>query len=295
MGLGDLKRSLLDAADVLRHTTGRGLVRAVGGAKRRVLNEAAGETSPRDAAEVAQRLRALGRRMEGEALDDRGRVDYAAMRRSEQRAAFEATAWELASVDPSALEGDAARVAFWLNVYNVLSIHGVVALGIERSVMEDPTFFGSVAYRVGKRDYTLDEIENGVLRRNRAHPVAGKPLWGADDARLASCPTEVDARIHAALVCASASCPAVRFYDADELEAQLDAATRAYVRSEVRVDHEARRIVLPITFRYYAEDFAQGALAFVRDYADEALAGDLSRAQAYEVDHARYDWSLNAK
>jgi hypothetical protein len=293
MGIDDLKRGLRDAADVLRHTTGRGLLSVVTGGRRRVLNAEADAASTGDAGKVAQRLRALGRRMEAEALDDRGRVDYARMRQSEQRRELQVAAAELAGVDPTMLESDAERVAFWLNVYNVLAIHGVLALELIKSVMEDPTFFGSVAYRVGAHDYTLDEIENGVLRHNAPHPVSHKPLFDPSDPRLACCPSKVDPRIHAALVCASESCPAVRFYDAAELDEQLDAAARAYVNGEVKVDHAARKLVVPITFRYYADDFAQGARAFIARLADEALARELERAAHYELDYARYDWALN--
>lgn len=287
-------RALRDVSDVLRHASGRGLLRALTGTRRDVLNLPASEPKG-GASDVAARLRDLGRRLEASALDERGRVDYRALRRSEHRDALERTARELGGVDPTTLESDAERIAFWMNVYNVLVIHGVIAFEVTRSVMEDPSFFGRAAYRVGLYDYTLDEIENGVLRRNAPPPVGGKPLWAKDDPRCAVSPSIVDPRIHAALVCASTSCPAVRFYDAEALEAQLDAATRAYVDAEVHVDHGAATIILPITFRYYARDFGDEAAIrdFVRRHASRSLAEQLAKAEDYALDYARYDWSLN--
>ena len=81
-------------------------------------------------------------------------------------------------------------------MYNVLAIHGVIATGVRESVMEIPSFFGVVAYRVGNFVLTLDEIENGILRRNAPHPATGSRLFDDDDPRLALCPSRVDPRIH---------------------------------------------------------------------------------------------------
>ena len=161
--------------------------------------------------------------------------------------------------------------------------------------MEDPTFFSRVAYRVGGLDYTLDDIENGALRRNALPPLGSTPLFDANDPRRLAMPSSVDPRIHAALVCASASCPAVRFYEPDTLDEQLDAASRAYVNGEVEVDDDGRRIVLPLAFRYDEADFGgdEGARDFVRRYADEHLSRRLERAADYRLDYARYDWRLN--
>lgn len=302
MGFRELKRGLLDAGDVLKHASGRALLRAARRRGRTVLNvpdaspdDGSTPSTDHDATSVTQTLRALGRRLEAAALDDRGRVDYAALRDSEHRHALERAAAELPGVDPMALDSDDERIAFWMNVYNVLAIHGVVALKVTRSVMEDPTFFSRVAYRVGGQDYTLDEIENGVLRRNAVPPVGNEPLFDEGDPRSAAMPSSVDPRIHAALVCASASCPAVRFYEPDVLDDQLDAASRAYVNGEVEVDDDGRRIVLPLAFRYYAADFGgeRGARRFVRRYADEHLSRRLEGARDYRLDYARYDWALN--
>jgi len=303
MTIRDLKRSLLDASDVLRHVSGRGLLRAAARRGRKVLNVPsargnegdASDSEIRDATEVAQNLRGLGRRLEAAALDERGKVDYAALRGSEHRRALERAAGELREVDPTQLERDAERIAFWMNVYNVLAIHGVIALELTRSVMEDPGFFSRVAYRVGSQEYSLDEIENGVLRGNAPHPVSGEPPFGEDDPRRATSPSRVDPRIHAALVCASESCPAVRFYEPDALEEQLEAASRAYVNAEVAIDDATRTLILPLAFRYYASDFGgePGLRDFIAHHADGHLRRRLTRAADYALDYARYDWALN--
>lgn len=296
--LDELRRAAADASDVLRRARGlREIARAVAPAALvsvRVLNEGGGERAP--AAEVVRALRALRNRLKSEALDAQGRVDYAALRGSATYDALEEASRMLHGVGPEDLGTDAERTAFFVNLYNVLSIHGVIALGIEESVMEVPSFFRTVAYRLGAGTLTLDQIENGVLRRNGRHPATRARSFRDGDPRLAYAPSVVDARIHAALVCASKSCPPVGFYDPDRLDDQLDLAAAGYVASEVEVDDAGRRLILPITFRYYAEDFGDhGAFLLRHAEGEQRRAIERALARGYAVDHPRYDWSLNAR
>jgi hypothetical protein len=155
-----------------------------------------------------------------------------------------------------------------------------------------------VAYRVGDFVLTLDEIENGVLRRNAPHPATGSRLFDDDDPRLALCPSRVDPRIHAALVCASTSCPPVAFYEASKLDAQLELATLNYVASDVEVDDANRTVRVPIIFRYYQSDFGRtaGVRLFLVEHARDAQRDALEAAfeAGYALDYHRYDWSLNS-
>ena len=57
------------------------------------------------------------------------------------------------------------------------------------------------AYNIGGLVYNLDEIEHGVLRRNKGHPNAGKQEFPDDDPRAKVSLTSLDPRIHFALNC----------------------------------------------------------------------------------------------
>ncbi len=262
-----------------------------------ILNDGAGGATDADADELIRRLRTLRNQLKGAALSD-GSVDYAQLRDSELFDELQATSRLLTSLKPAQLSSDSERIAFFINLYNVLAIHGVVALDIHDSVMELPAFFSTVSYRVGRTVLSLDAIENGVLRRNGAHPATGKPLFSRHAPELEWCPSQVDPRIHAALVCASRSCPPVGFYDSERLDAQLDLASAGYVASEIRADDEARTLHLPITFRYYADDFGtsiEGARDFALEHSSAAERTRLQRAfdEGYDIRYGRYDWSLN--
>jgi hypothetical protein len=265
---------------------------------RRTLNEKSPRAqAPESPAAAAEALRRLGNQLQVEVVGPSGEVDYDKLAGSETFAALIETSGMLRDVDATALEGDDERIAFWINVYNVLAIHGVLATEVRSSVMELPSFFGVVAYRIGEFVLTLDEIENGVLRRNAPHPITNARLFDDDDPRLALCPSYVDARIHAALVCASTSCPPVAFYRADQLDAQLDLAADNYVAADVEVDDEAQRIRLPVVFRYYEADFGRraGVRLFLINHSSGEQRASLERAldAQYPFAYHRYDWSLN--
>lgn len=263
----------------------------------KILNSGESRVSRASAIEVAEKLRDLRNHLKGEVLSPDGSIDYAALRRSALYDELAATSRELVHVRPDDLPSDAERIAFFVNIYNVLVIHGVLALGIERSVMEVPSFFGAFAYRVGDAVLTPDGVENGVLRRNAKHPATGRRLFDDGHPALAFSPGEVDARIHVALVCAAASCPPVAFYEAAELDAQLDLAAAGFVGSDVVIDSAGRRISLPLIFKYYAVDFGgrDGVLDFIEEHGTGEHESALARsgAREYAFHFPRYDWSLN--
>jgi hypothetical protein len=300
--MADWIRSLQDASDVLRRARNPAeLAKALmpnAWLSRRVINlDAPRQLGPVSATEAAESLRKLGNELKSEVITE-GRVDYGKLEASGTFAKLERTSNLLHHVHPGQLTDDDSRIAFWINLYNVLAIHGVLATGIEKSVMEIPSFFGVVAYRVGDYVVTLDEIENGILRRNAPHPVTKSRLFDDDDPRLGLCPSYVDARIHAALVCASKSCPPVAFYQAAKVGEQLDLAADNYVAADVEVDDEAELIRLPITFRYYEADFGRraGVQLFLLKHSSGAQHEALQAAfeADYGLDYHRYDWSLNS-
>lgn len=246
---------------------------------------------------AAERMRVACNRVRAAAVSPDGRaVDYAALRDDPALSELARAAADLVALTPHALRTDPERIAFWCNVYNTLVVHGIVALGIRESVMEVPSFFGSVAYRVGDYTLTPDEIENGVLRRNRRHPATRRRVMPDDHPALAFCPGDVDPRIHMALVCAAAGCPPIAFYTAEGLDAELDLAAAGFVASEVAVAPDA--IVLSALFRYYPEDFGgdEGIRAFVEQHAtgDQREAIERANADGLPLRYRRYDWTLNA-
>ena len=257
----------------------------------RVLNEGQAERMPPD--ELIAAMRAARNALKARIVD--GKVDYEALRDDDAFKELERVAPALRHLSPADFTSDAERIAFFTNLYNVLAIHGVLALGIRESVMEIPSFFSVVRYNIGGEDLSLDQIENGILRRNGKHPATGTRTLTDDAAAHGFSPTKVDPRIHAALVCASTSCPPVGFYHPYRLDQQLDLATGGYVDADVSVGDGT--ISLPITFRYYESDWGGRAdiEAFLLKHASPGLRTALEAAFADKApfEYQRYDWSLN--
>ncbi len=203
------------------------------------------------------------------------RVDYASLRRSSEWRRLVAS---LADVHPSRTRRD---MAFWINAYNLLAIDLVVQNYPVDSIRDIGSSLRAVwdheAGSIGSTSHTLGEIEHEILR----------PLG--------------DPRIHAAIVCASTSCPSLRRepYTVEKLDAQLDDAVRSFLANTekgLRIDPERKRVVLSRIFSWFDEDFAAsgGALAFAARYAPPASRDWIQRNRGdANVLHFDYDWGLN--
>lgn len=251
----------------------------------RVLNS--GGTPSEATKDIHKILRSRMNELKGEFSDTEGRgVDYRRARDSSQFCGYQEAARGLQGFDPAALRGDLEKRAFWVNLYNVLTIHGIISLGVRRSVQEVPFFFDRVAYRVGPHALSLNDIEHGILRSNRRPPsplpLPGAPPFGSGDPRRGLM-VELDPRIHFALNCGSQSCPPIGIYDAGMLDSQLELAAKSFITGETEILGD--RLVLSKIFQWYAKDFGD-----VRGFVGRYLGRDL---QGLSVSYRPYDWSLN--
>jgi hypothetical protein len=260
-----------------------------------VLNDGAGPAAPTlapgAAAEALQQsvLAAIGT-----ATRPDGRLDYHALRRSPAWQEAARRAGDLRTVSLAALEAGPARLAFWINVYNALVFHGVVALGIRRTVRERRGFYRRVSYRIGGVVLSADDVEHGILRGNARRGWLGLRRFGPRDPRRALAVHPVDPRIHFAITCGARSCPPVGTYRADALEPQLDLAARNFVNQEVTLD-AGGRVACSRILRWYAADFGGGAGlgAFLARHLDAGPVRDAVAARTRPCDRYRpYDWAL---
>jgi hypothetical protein len=212
----------------------------------------------------------------------------------EQCAPLDALTGQLHAIEPERIDGDRARIAFWANLYNALVVHCLCLRPLRGSLLFHLRLFDRITYRVGRHDYPLNVIENGLLRANRRPPYRLRRPLRAADARLAVAPSAIDPRIHFALNCGARSCPPIRAYEPASLDEQLYAATRAYLESETRLEPERRRVTLPRLLRLYAADFGNRdeQLRFAARYLPQ-LAGWLGeRTARIRVGYGRFDWSV---
>jgi hypothetical protein len=226
-----------------------------------------------------------------------GLVDYDAVRRDEHDLRrFVATLQTTGPrATPDRFTTKPERLAYYINAYNALVLLGVVDNWPIASVQEvrgwlDPRagfgFFYGLRFRLDGRDINLYELENEVIRRF------------------------LDARIHAAINCASKSCPALapHAFEGPSLDQQLDEVMTDFCSREqhVRIDTDERKILLSAIFDWYRSDFEEHArrlgrsatiVDFIIAFATPDVAAALERARDddYEVAFLPYDWTLNAR
>lgn len=214
-----------------------------------------------------------------------GRVDYAGL--AADPAGLSTYLARLAAVS----EEDAAtwtreqHIAFWIDAYNAftlrvvlehLPIDSIRSIGLlPFAAFREPV--SEFRSRGGAR-LSLEDIEKRVLLEELGEP-----------------------RVHFAINCASASCPALlpRAWRAEDLDATLDSATRAFLADPTknRWDPATRTLALSKIFDWYEADFVRAAgdvPTFVRRYAPPEMAAGIA-AGDYTVVYLDYDWALNAR
>lgn len=227
------------------------------------------------------------------------RIAYEKMKGSEPFREYLDLSYSLKGMNLGDLEKRSEKIAFWINLYNVIVIHAVIELGIRGSVKEVRDFFRRVSYQIGDTTFTPYEIEHGVLRGNRRPPYALSPVFGHGDPRLAFTVEPLDPRIHFALVCASSSCPPIDVYTADKLEDELDISGRTFLNAgAVVIDRDHHRVSLSRIFKWYSKDFGRSQsdrLTFVAQYLYNEDDGRFLAEQAenLSVGYQEYDWRLN--
>jgi len=228
-----------------------------------------------------------------------GRVAYERIQESEVYQAHRELSNNLKVMDLASLARREEKIAFWINLYNVIVIHGVIALGIRDSVKEVWNFFRGIYYQVGDYPFTPDDIEHGLLRGNRRPPYSLFRRFRGGDPRLNFLVAPLDPRIHFTLVCGSASCPFIDVYTPENLEWELDTAARSFINSPaVALDRAQNKISLSSIFKWYGPDFGAGQgerLRFIAGHLDnqEDRVFIEEHGHSLQVTYQPYDWRLN--
>ena len=183
-----------------------------------------------------------------------------------------------------------AQKAYWINLYNALTVHTVLVhypvksirdINISHGVFSDGPW-GAKLLTIEGEKVSLDDIEHRILR----------PIWK-------------DNRVHYAVNCASLGCPnlAPVAYTPANLEQLLAQGAREYVNHPRGVTFEHGELYVSSIYLWFKEDFGKdkdGMLWHLRRYASRPLADKLQTYQGrltllgrVRLQH-HYDWRLNA-
>jgi Protein of unknown function, DUF547 len=166
------------------------------------------------------------------------------------------------------------RKALLINAYNAMTIEWIVENYPTESIWDTPRPFKARRFRLAGADVSLDEIESRLREMK-------------------------DPRIHAALVCASLSCPPLRreAYVAARLDQQLDANVREWLANPAlnQFDPQKNEAIISPIFNWYGKDFdsySDGLRGFLLKYGPPDAMGRLGSSK-FRITFQTYHWGLN--
>jgi len=170
------------------------------------------------------------------------------------------------------------RLAYWINAYNAYTVELMLMhwpLESIKDIKDGIGFVNSVwdikFIEIEGQEYDLNNLEHGIIR-----------------------PKFEDPRIHAAVNCASVSCPVLRneAFTAKDLDAQLDDQVKRWFNSNRNDLSNPSQPKLSSIMKWYGDDFQwnDGSLeTFVEKYSGVQIP------DGTKFQYLDYDWGVNSQ
>ncbi|KAA0067556.1 hypothetical protein IC582_021808 [Cucumis melo] len=259
------------------------------------------DNEPKPAAIVAQKLaKIMSAILESYASEDLQHIDYLTISNTEEFRRYINVIEDLHRVNLLELSQN-EKLAFFLNLYNAMVIHGLIRFGRLEGVIDRKSFFSDFQYLVGGHPYSLIAIKNGILRGNRRPPYSFVKPFSSSDKRLELAYGEVNPLIHFGLCNGTKSSPRVRFYTPQGVEAELRCAAREFFQSGgVEVDLDKRTVYLTGIIKWFSVDFGheKEILKWIMKFLDANKAGFLTHLLGdggpVNIAYQNYNWTMNS-
>ncbi|KAF8723511.1 hypothetical protein HU200_021458 [Digitaria exilis] len=258
------------------------------------------DVAPKPIVEVASRLRLLSYAIfEAYVSMDGRHVDYRSIQGCEEFKRYIRTIEELQRVEIDELSRE-EKLAFFINLYNMMAIHALVTCGHPAGPLDRRKFFGDFKYVIGGCAYSLSAIQNGILRGNQRPPYNIAKPFGQKDRRSKVALPYHEPLVHFALVCGTKSGPALRCYSPGDIDKELMEAARDFLRNGgLIVDPEAKAASASKILKWYNTDFGKNEMEVLKhagNYLEPAQSEQLLELLAstqLKVVYQPYDWSIN--
>lgn len=175
----------------------------------------------------------------------------------------------------------AEQKAYWINLYNALTVNLILAHYPVTSITEidiSPGLFsngpwGKKLITIEDQPLSLDDIEHRILR----------PIW-------------MDPRLHYALNCASIGCPDLHqtAFTALNSEQLLDDNARRFINHPRGVRFENRKLIVSKIYSWFQTDFGSSEKAVIKHLQQYSKAKLRSKLEGLStIDRYEYNWKLN--
>ncbi|OSZ80303.1 hypothetical protein CAP36_03365 [Chitinophagaceae bacterium IBVUCB2] len=186
-----------------------------------------------------------------------------------------------------AIRTDEEKKAFWINLYNAYT--QVALKNDPEQYKKRSKFFSSKFIKIAGASFSLDDIEHGILRRSKIKWSLGhfnKLFAGKTEKQLRV--NKLDYRLHFALNCGAKSCPPIAFYKSENIDQQLDLATKAFLTGEADYNESTNTVELPRLMSWFRQDFGgkKKMLALLKQLSIVPMDRNPT------IKFKEYDWTL---
>lgn len=198
-------------------------------------------------------------------VDQNGGVDYKSFKNSQNE--LDTYLIELSKHKPGNNVSKNDKLAYWINLYNAATIQLVLKHYPIKSIRDinkgkpwDHKFI-----KVGKDTYSLNQIENDIIR-----PKFNEP------------------RIHFAVNCAAKSCPPLlnKAWKGSTLNTELSKATKHFIKNKKYNTVNKESINISKIFEWYKSDFGH-IIRFINKYSVVKVSNKA------KMTYNEYNWNLN--
>jgi hypothetical protein len=209
-------------------------------------------------------------------VSEQGNVNYADFSLADRRL-LQSYLQKMGDDPPGAAWSEKAKLAYWINIYNAVTLQLILNNYPVKSIQDLHPFFKIPGFNtvwhhtyfyMGDKKISLDEIEHELLRKEFDEP-----------------------RIHFAINCASKSCPKLRneAYTAARLETQLNEQATYFINTPFYNSIAKEAVELSKIFSWFKGDFTkQGDLIhYLNQYSKVKIQANAA------ISYKEYNWELN--
>lgn len=206
-------------------------------------------------------------------------VDYAHVTKND-RAALAVFLQKMSAVQIAQYNRN-EQLAYWINLYNALTVNTVLNHYPVKSIRD--IHLSSGWFNTGPWDAKLIKVDGVPLSLNDIENRIIRPIWN-------------DPRTHYGLNCASYGCPNLQktAFTGLNVNLLLDKAAVEYVNNTRGVDIKKGKLIVSKIYIWYKPDFGESnksIIAHLIRYAKPALKSQLNII--HRISGSTYDWSLN--
>ncbi len=183
---------------------------------------------------------------------------------------------------------DNDKKAFWINIYNAFI--QIILAKTPANYSDRRVFFTSKQLVIAQHNFSLDDIEHGILRRSKIKHGLGyitNPF--ASTFEKMHRVNKVDSRIHFCLNCGAVSCPPIAFFKPENLDRQMDLATKSYLQNECFYDETTNTIGVPSLLLWFKADFGTSEQIIELLVRNNIIPIDKRPSLQYKT----YNWQLD--